>query len=215
MKKFILLSALIGFAITTIQAQLGKVQKPEKVPLKTIPVKTTPPPAPVTNKTSEPAVTSVYSLTSVRVSIRTGNDNKEFPSQVGVMLRNSGCDNGGWIMQQLPENMRNEMKSNSNTEFGLDKMANPSTQCRTLESIKNGGIQLRIYYVPNFFTDAWKIEGVTLTLEFRDQNGNLHPTLGQKVIVCNNASVFLDMTNHILMCSVGPQFIPTTSSIQQ
>lgn len=214
MKKFVFLSALIAFTITTIQAQLGKIQKPENVPLKTIPVKTTPPP-PVTNTTSEPAVTSVYSLSSVRVNIRTGNDNKEFPSQVGVMLRNSGCDNGGWIMQQLPENMRNEMKSNSNTEFGLDKMTNPSAQCRTLESIKNGGVQLRIYYVPNFFTDAWKIEGVTITLEFRDQNGNLHPTLGQKVIVCNNASGFLDVTNHILMCSVGPQFIPTTSSIQQ
>src|SRR4051812_27061413 len=109
MKK-LFLSALIVFAVTTIQAQSGKVQKPEQVPLKTRPVKTTPPPTPVINKTSEPAAASVYSLTSVRVNIRTGNDNKEFPSKVGVMLGTSNCDNGGWIMQQLPENMRNEMK---------------------------------------------------------------------------------------------------------
>jgi len=216
MKKLILLSALIAFTITSMHAQIGQVQKPEKVPLKTIPVKSTPPPpAPVTNKASDLSVAGVYTLSAVRVTIRTGNDNKEFPSQVGVMLRTSGCDNGGWIMQQLPENMRNEMKSNSNTEFGLEKMTNPSTLCRTLESIKNGGVQLRIFYLPNLFTDAWKIEGVILTLEFRDQNGNLHPTEGQKVIVCNNASGFLDMTNHILMCTVGPQFMPTTSSIQQ
>lgn len=218
MKKLLLITILSAFVAGNLLAQF-KVEKPLKKQSinQVIPP---PPPPPATNKTEAPIAkaevpASVYSLTSVRVNIRTGNDNKEFPSQVGVMLRNSGCDNGGWIMQQLPENMRNEMRSNTNTEFGLDKMTNPSTQCRILESIKNAGVQLRIFYLPNLFTDAWKIEGVTLTLEFKDQNGNLHPTYGQKVIVCNNASGFLDLNNHILMCNVGPEFMPTTSSILQ
>ena len=222
MKKNLLLTILIAFITGVLYAQSTIVEKPIKntQSLKSI---SAPAPAPApapspTSKTAAPATktdvpASVYSLTSVRVNIRTGNDNKEFPSEVGVMLRNRGCDNGGWIMQQLPGNMRNEMKSNSNTEFGLEKMTNPSSQCRTLETIQNAGIQLRIYYLPNFFTDAWKIEGVSITLEFRDQNGFLHPTLGSKTIVCNNATGFLDGINHILMCTIEGQFVPTTSSI--
>jgi hypothetical protein len=211
MKKFILLSTLLGFAITTIQAQLGKVQKPEKVPLKTIPGKTTPP-APVSNKTSEPAATSVYSLTSVRVNIRTGNDNKEFPSMVGLDLINRKT--GYFPFKQLPEDMRNEMKSNSNTEVGLDKSSTAPSEHFTLESIQASGLSLQIHYKPNFFTDAWKIEGVSITLEFKDQNGVPHPTLGSKTIVFNNASGFLDATNPVLFCSTDGQLVPTTSSIR-
>ncbi len=229
MKKLLLSAVLCAFTLSNLYAQtktygtstksIQNTKMLNQVPsTPTPPPPPPPPPAPApatTNKTTDNSNqnTPVYSLTAVRVNIRTGNDNKEFPSEVGVMLRNRGCDNGGWIMQQLPENMRNEMKSNTNTEFGLDKMTNPSTQCRSLETIQNAGIQLRIFYLPNFFTDAWKIEGVSITLEFRDQNGLLHPTLGSKTIVCNNASGFLDGTNHILMCTIEGQFVPTTSSI--
>ncbi len=220
MKKVLFFATFFLFTILTADAQIFTKPVKKQVNKTLTPPPPPPPPAPAppvaTNKstTTDAQNTSVYTLTSVRINIRTGADNKEFPSQVGVMLRNSGCDNGGWIMQQLPENMRNEMKSNSNTEFGLEKMANPSTQCRTLESIKNGGVQLRIYYLPNFFADAWKIEGVTITLEFKDQNGVPHPTLGRKTIICNNASGFLDGSNHILMCNIDGELNPTTSSIQ-
>ena len=119
MKKNLLLTILIAFITGVLYAQSTIVEKPIKntQSLKSI---SAPAPAPApapspTSKTAAPATktdvpASVYSLTSVRVNIRTGNDNKEFPSEVGVMLRNRGCDNGGWIMQQLPGNMRNEMK---------------------------------------------------------------------------------------------------------
>jgi hypothetical protein len=223
MKKLLVSAVLCAFTLSNLYAQTKTYGTPTKSIqnaklLNQVPTTPPPPPPPATTKTAAPVSktevpTSVYSLTAVKVNIRTGNDNKEFPSEVGVMLRNRGCDNGGWIMQQLPENMRNEMKSNTNTEFGLENMTNPSTQCRTLETIQNAGLQLRIYYSPNLFTDAWKIEGVSITLEFRDQNGLLHPTLGSKTIVCNNASGFLDGSNHILMCTIGGQFVPTTSSI--
>jgi hypothetical protein len=232
MKKIALLAILTVFAVSAALAQITpkgeksilkntQVQTPSKIINTVPPTPGSPPPPPPPPATSTNKITvtgnqnaSVYSLTSARVTIRTGNDNKEFPSEVGVMLRNRSSD-GGWIMQQPPQNMRNEMKSNTNTEFGLEKMTdNPFPQCMTLESIQRGGLQLRIFYLPNLFTDAWRIEGVSITLEFRDQNGNLHPTLGSKTIVCNNASGFLDGSNHILMCYTDGQFVPTTSSIQ-
>ena len=213
MKKLILLSALIGSALTTIQAQVGQLQKPEKAPLKTITAKTTPPPpAPVTSKASDPATATVYSLTSVRVNIRTGNDNKEFPSTVELSLINRNT--GYFPFRQLAADMRNEMKSNSNTEIGLDKNFNTAPVHFTLESIQAKGLSLQIAYHPNLFTDAWKIEGVSMTLEFKDQNGTPHPTLGSRTIVFNNASGFLDGTNTVLFCSTDGQLIPTTSSIR-
>jgi hypothetical protein len=213
MKKLFFLSALLGFAITTIQAQLGKVQKPEQVPLKTIPVKTTPAPAPVTNKTSETSGTNVYKLTSARVSIKTGNDNKEFPSKVFVTLKLRSNPHY-FLFDQPGENMRNEMKSNSNTAFGLQKNNEGTPERLTLQALQNEGIILTIYYDPNFFTDAWKIEGVSLTLEFKDQNGNLHPTLGNKTIVFNNANGFLNVGDRWMECTTDGTFSPLTSSIK-
>lgn len=207
MKKIVFLSILVSFHIcTTHGQQISKANLNLNKPVKTT--------ATTQNKTTPESQTpvSVYTLTSVRVNIRTGSDNKEFPSQVGVMLFNRGGD--GWIMNQLPENMRNEMKSNSNTEFGLEKMSNPNAGCMSLESIQRAGLSLRIFYLPNLFTDAWKIEGVSIALQFKDQNGNLHPTLGNKNIICNNASGFLDASNHIMMCMIDGQFVPTNSSIQ-
>ena len=197
MKKVIFLAALIVLKTTAGQAQI--TNKPVKS-------------QPKTTIQSPPVVVSVYSLTSVRVNIRTGNDNKEFPSKVDLLLINRANGN---IFHQPGENMRNEMKSNTNTEFGLEKHPRAIQEDMTLGSIQKDGLTLRIFYSPNFIADAWKIEGVSITLEFKDQNSNLHPTLGSKTIIFNNATGFLDAANHILLCNMDGQFLPTTSSIQQ
>jgi hypothetical protein len=64
--------------------------------------------------------------------------------------------------------------------------------------------------------DAWKIEGVTLTLEFRDQNGNPHPTLGQKVITFSNAQGFLNgYFERSMTCTTDGYFNPLTAQISQ
>ena len=221
MKKSLFLTALTAFTISTATSQVIQKTVPAVKPnviIKTVPA-TPPPPAvppPTTNKTAGTANQNtpvpVYSLTAVRVNIRTGNDNKEFPSKVDLLLINRANGN---IFHQPGENMRNEMKSNTNTEFGLEKHPRAIQEDMTLGSIQKDGLALRIFYSPNFIADAWKIEGVSITLEFKDQNSNLHPTLGSKTIVFNNATGFLDAANHILLCNMNGQFLPTTSSIQE
>lgn len=222
MKKLSFLSILIVFAFTAAQAQIKtkaqktRLQAPSKIidPVPAEP-KTPPPPAPI-NKTPVTGNqnTSAYSLTSARVTIRTGADNKEFPSKVIVWL----TSRVGPALEQPEENLRNEMKSNSNTEFGLQNSAdqkwnNPTY--RTLEAFQKEGLVLRIRYYPNFPTDAWKIEDVSITLEFKDQNGNLHPELGNKTIVFNNANGFLNVFEKDMVCKTDANFNPLTSSIQQ
>lgn len=219
MKKLVLLTILSVFVCINLHAQSKIIEKPTKSTqnmkiLNEVPPSPPPPPAPISSKTEAPITksetsTSVYSLTSARVNIRTGNDNKEFPSEVAFYLSN-GVD---WFMQQLGGNMRNEMKINSNTEFGLEKCRNVKPEAFTLESMRIKGLNLRIVYFPDFLTNAWKIEGVSITLEFKDQNGTPHPTLGSKTIVFNNASGFLDAINSTLMCKTDEQLNPTTSSI--
>jgi hypothetical protein len=204
MKKIVLLIALVGFFITTIQAQVKEKSKRGEQSV----VKTTPAPTPA----SDPAVVSVYRLTSARVNIRTGSDNKEFPSKVFVMLT---LRNTNYCLYEQPgDNMRNEMRINSNTEFGLQKHNDGTPERLTLEALQNQGIVLLIRYVPNFFADAWKIEGVSVSLEFKDQNGNLHPTLGNKTILFTNANGFLNDTYRWMNCYTDGGFSPLTSSIK-
>jgi hypothetical protein len=221
MKKLLFFSTLSAFIICTANAQVIQKTVPavkQNVIIKTVPAAPPPPPVapppPSTNKSTSTSNqnTPVYSLTAVRVNIRTGSDNKEFPSKVNLLLVNRG---NGYIFHQPGENMRNEMKINTNTEFGLEKKPDATQENMTLGSIQKGGLALRIFYAPNFIADAWKIEGVSITLEFKDQNSNLHPTFGSKTIIFNNATGFLDAANHILLCNMDGQFLPTTSSIQE
>src|SRR5665647_1341316 len=159
MKKLIFLISLASCTFSFIQAQ----QISNADILKNKPVKPTGSNQTKTTSTQPASQTtaSIYTLTAARVNIRTGADNKEYPSGVIVWLFSLG---GGFTLDQPAENLRNEMKINSNTEFGLQNR-----------------------YMPNLPTDAWKIEGISITLEFRDQFGNLHPTFGSKTIVFNNA----------------------------
>ena len=90
------------------------------------------------------------------------------------------------------------MQVNSTTEFGLNKWTNTKNiGSYLLTDIQQSGIILRILYRPNLFTDARRIEGISVTLEFKDQNGNLHPTLGSKTITFNNTSGFLNNWDQI------------------
>lgn len=110
--------------------------------------------------------------------------------------------------------MRNEFKVNSITEFGLDKTNELGANAFELAALQNAGIDLRLIYEPGFILDAWKIEGVTLTLEFRDAAGNLHPYLGNKTIVFNNAKGFLNFGERTLLCTTDGQFAPLMASIR-
>lgn len=218
MKKLLIISIIAAFTISTANSQI--IQKSVPPVKKNVLIKNIPPapapPAPSSNKNTATGTqnTLVYTLTAVKANIRTGNDNKEYPSNVWVSVtaRTSGPEYAFFNQ----ENLKNEMKSNSNTEFGLEKKWTLSKKDITLDVLQNLGINCRIWYRANFQLDAWKIEGVTVTLEFRDQNGNLHPTLGQKTITFNNANGFLNgyPGTTTMSCTTDGYFNPLSASIE-
>jgi hypothetical protein len=193
MKKLLTVSVLFLLGYTIVHAQ---IQTPTRITkFKTI------------NTTQAP----VYTLTNARVSIITGRDNKEFPSFVQVWLYHKRKG----VLYASPE-IRNEMQVNSPFEFGLTKWSNTVNMGSFLLSdIQRTGIKLTIGYWPNLFTDAWRIEGISLTLEFRDQYNNLHPTLGNKTIVFNNANGFLNKWERYFECTADGNFNSVISLIVQ
>jgi hypothetical protein len=201
MKQFIALITAAAFLHGVVCAQIAghEIIKRKTIPPKTI---TLPPALPA----------PVYTLTNARVTIGTGNDNKEFPSEVTVWLIEKGK---GFLFNQPGANMRNEMKSNSSTEFGLLKWSGKNPGDFLLNEIQKTGLTLRVLYMPNLFSDAWRVEGISVTLEFKDQNGNLHPTLGSKTIAFNNTSGFLNQWDQFFECKADGNFVPITSSILQ
>jgi len=218
-----LLTMIAVFICTVAKAQTIAPPPSKNINKTTAPIKsgtpppptsgpTAPPPAPAASTNHTPPAAPVYRLTDVRVKISTGSDNKEFPSKVDVSLAPKGSV--ATLFRQLGSNLRNEMKVNSITEFGLDKTNDLTASAFELTALQNSGIELRLNYTPNFIMDAWKIEGVTLTLEFRDASGKLHPQIGTKTIVFNNANGFLNQTDSMLWCTANGQFVPLTASIK-
>jgi hypothetical protein len=216
MKKLLFTSFLSVFVLLISYAQI--IEKPiapvkQKGIIKTIPVQPAPPPPPASNNKSTTTSTQntlVYTLTAARVNIRTGTDNKEYPSGVIVWLFSLG---GGYTLEQPGENLKNEFRINSNTEFGLQNNSKNDPKYRTLEAFQKEGMGLRIRYSPNLFTDAWKIESLSITLEFRDQNGNLHPQYGNKTIAFSMATGFLNYWDTDLFCKSDVYFNPLTAVI--
>lgn len=180
-----------------------------------------------TEATPVPTIVN-YMLSTVKVDIRTGADNKEALSNVSVEL--AVRDNKYSLFAQ--NNNTGEFRSNTTTSIGLEPfnkyisgaavnaipvIYNTSTagsQPIMLRDVEKYGLALRIIYKPNFFADAWKIEHVKLTLEFRDGNRNLHPTSGTKVLDFVNATTFLDnYDKRILLCTADGYFNPLTSFV--
>ena len=83
-----------------------------------------------------------------------------------------------------------------------------------LTELQTYGLRFKIEYSANFQFDAWKIEGVTLTLEFRDQQNNLHPSLAQKVISFGNANGFLNgYFERSMVCTTDGFFNPLSAEV--
>jgi hypothetical protein len=222
-KIFFTTAILSGLAIPAVRAQVITKQLPVKtntsirtIPSQPAPAPAPPPPPPSTQqpvaKQAAPVSNPVYSLIAVKANIRTGNDNKEYPSGVRTTLgvRGSRMEYAYFVQ----ENLKNEMRSNSNTEFGLER-ATGNFKDITLEALQNAGCEVRISYDANFQLDAWKIEGVSVTLEFRDQDGNLHPTLPQKTITFTNANGFLNgyPGTTMMICTTDGYFNPLSAYI--
>lgn len=224
MKKLLFSTLLIAFAITAAQAQIKtKVQKvrlqaPSKI-IEPIPAEPKTPPSPPSNNKSSNTVNQdipVYSLTAVRVNIGTGSDNKEFPSTVKIYVWKKGTQLGDYQNNCLyyVSNLKNEMAINSRTDIGLEKYQG-SPDKFSLTNLQITGLELRLSYETNFFMDAWKVENISLMLEFKDQNGNYHPTMGSKTISFSNAIGFLNSEYSYFKCITDQNFNPLTASIEK
>lgn len=209
MKKGFLFILIAGLAPEFLVAQINR---PEVIKKKTEPTQTK-----TTLASTTTTAAPVYSLTSARVSIRTGQDNKEFPSRVYIEVwqkdHPGGALYGPHCLYKIHD-LKNEMAVNSTTDLGMDKVSGASEKF-LLSTIQQYGLELSVGYLPNFFMDAWKIENITWTLEFRDQNGNLHPTFGNKIISFSNAKGFLNNEYTIMKCFTDQYFNPLTASIEK
>ena len=227
MKKLLSITILAAFTASTATSQtVQKSVRPVKqnVIIKTVPGQPPPPPPapapppPSTNKTSATGTqnTLVYTLTAIRVNIGTGSDNKEFPSKVGVSVWKKGTQLGDYLNNCLyyVNDLKNEMAVNSKTDIGLEKYEGSSDKF-SLTNLQISGLEMRVSYDPNFFMDAWKVENISLTLEFKDQNGNYHPTMGRKTISFSNAIGFLNSEYTYFKCITDQDFNPLTASIQK
>jgi len=212
MKKTICVSAILLVSIGLSYSQ-PKTEPKQNTPTKIM----TPTRDPVTTKRTAPESSSStpqaskteYYLTAARVSIVTGNDNKELPSEFRIYLNrqvghfpvsngSSGYEVGLYNYMRDKINPQ-ELKVNSTVEFMLDcgvQLPNAWGSgwrygCLNLDVLQDAGISLTIIYIPNFPLDAWRIEKVTLTLEFKDLAGNPHPSMGKVVVPFQHASKIL------------------------
>lgn len=141
-----------------------------------------------------------YYLTTATFTIHTGNDNKEILSGFEIKLYINGgavrTDNTPtyeelrgepWNPHRLQQygppifgSKDVELKVNSSTAF--DKTWSPDAvwapALGNLATIQQHGLRIVIKYLPNFFLDAWKIDRVSLTVNFQnvDQISNFRRT---------------------------------------
>jgi hypothetical protein len=175
----ILLMALLAL---TANAQLKTLNK-ANVPLKTTPpVLKTVAPAPVsqTNTQSKETGTQTtltdaeYFLAGAVIKIATGGDNKESNTSTAhfqVYPRKSS----GAVAYKLND-YANELPVNQTADLRLDRFATLTSPQNSLQYFKQNGLSVLIAYCnKTYCTDAWKINSISVTLEFKDANGNPAP----------------------------------------
>lgn len=165
-------------------------------------------PAPAPVKTQP-----VYSLSSVRVTIRTGNDNKENGANMIFFCREK---DGVWGKGKdlFQSGSKSEFRINTNTDLLPDRVSTTAAASYTLDNLQARGLYFAVYYSPAFFADAWKIESITVTLEFKDQFGNLHPTFGNRVVQYSISNGLLTNANFLLKATAdGAFFTPSAVTV--
>ncbi|HRN46755.1 MAG TPA: hypothetical protein PKW69_01875 [Niabella sp.] len=178
---------------------------------------------------------SGYRVTGARVIIKTGNDNKEWDAKVNVFLFPIPPTIYTMVTPFGQKNLTNEMKVNSNTDFGLTELSKqripwpvynsrsiPAKLNRTfparpdpwlVEDLQKSGFRLLVCYRPFSGWDAWKIDKVTVQLEIKKQDGTPHPTLSGKTVVFNITSPplgFGAILGTALVCETDKNLVPTT-----
>lgn len=210
MKRFILFSLSICF-FGMVHAQFKPAKQPVMKPVLQKPGNHNT----GTNQQSDPVTTTLtdadYFLSVAKVTIKTGKDNKELNSKLLISVYPViGTDNykKGFFL----ENYMPELKIWSTNEFTLPKAPGFDKSFNSLGQYKQGGVMVDILYNtagngPFFITDAWKIDEVSVVLEFKDKYGNPHPTMPSKTIYFTNGDdMYLDFLKWHLYCRTDEYF---------
>lgn len=171
---------------------------------------------PKSNNNNAPALTDAdYFLAVAKITVKTAGDNKEKGSKLILRVYPAaGTDN--WHKGYCQENYTDELKVWSTNSFTLPRAMDFDQSFNSLAHYKQTGIMVDILYNtlgngPFFLTDAWKIEEISATLEFKDKNGNPHPTMSSKTIYF--PGMYLDFYKWQVYCKTDPYFNTLTPSI--
>jgi hypothetical protein len=177
-----------------------------------------------------------YIITGAIVTIKTGNDSKEYPSKVKVYLFPPAAATYTYTYALGQLNISNAMNVNSSTEIGLtplnqqkipwpvyyspgyngtNKPSSPYTAGShnwMLADLQKQGLRLLITYRPNIALDAWEIKQVTVKLKVEKADGSPHPTMNNKTIAFTISTPMLGVpTGLALVCEADKNLEPTTN----
>lgn len=179
---------------------------------------------------------SQYFITGAVVTIKTGNDSKEYPSKVKLYLFPPTASTYTYTYALGQLNLTNAMNVNTSTEIGLtplnqqkipwpvsyssgytgtNKASSPFTSGShnwMLADVQRQGFRLLVAYHPNVALDAWEIKQVSVKLKIEKADGTPHPTLNNKTIVFYISTPPLGVpTGMALVCEADKDFTPTTN----
>lgn len=158
-----------------------------------------------------------YYLKKATVTIYTGNDNKEAPACVSVNLYTNTRSFYQFPGDTATTNLVGAIPCDPNAtrEYAVNSKATLPLQLAevawdvitytpdyrpgeiSLTTFSKNGLSLMIFYSPRFFTDAWKIDRVELTVEFKRADGALHPQLGNKTITFTKSALMTEKNDKI------------------
>lgn len=123
-----------------------------------------------------------YFLAGAVIRIATGGDNKEANTSTASFYVRPRKSNG--MVAYKLEDYANEIKVNQAEDLRLDRAGTLTAAQNSLQYFKQNGLSIIVAYCnKNFCTDAWKINSITVILEFKDANGNPAPAgYGSKTI---------------------------------
>lgn len=158
-----------------------------------------------------PAVNDAdYFLAVAKVTIKTGKDNKELNSKLLVRVY-PAAGNDNYQKGYFLENFMPELKVWSTKEFVLPRAPGFDQPFNSLAHYRETGVMVDILYNtfgngPFFGLDAWKIDEINATLEFKDKSGKPHPTMPSKTIYFTDADMYLDYSKWHLFCKTDMYF---------
>ena len=177
----ILLMALLAL---TVNAQQKTELNKTNVPLKTTPPVLKPVAAPASGSQTktqskpgdtQPTLTDAdYFLAGAVIKISTGADNKE-PNTSTAFFQVRPRKSNGIVAYKLND-YASELPVNQTADLRLERAATLTSAQNSLQYFKQNGLSVVVAYCnKSFCTDAWKINGITVTLEFKDAGGNPAP----------------------------------------